>query len=189
MVLGNRIEWFWISSTRLSLSLAAYSEAFLYPQPIPCFLPRNPPTRGRSLGSSGFAHRYSRNHICFLFLTLIRCFSLGGCLLVFTQETLMSGLPHSETAGSQVACHLPDAIVDGNVLLRLKQPRHSLSALIKVALIYLTFLLLTGNSIHFSKNGGLREIRTPDLLVANEALFQLSYEPISIKKAGGASFT
>ena len=137
VVLGNRIEWFWISSTRLSLSLATYSEAFLYPQPIPCFLPRNRCPKA-PLGSSGFAHRYSRNHICFLFLTLIRCFSLGGCLLVQAQETLMSGLPHSETAGSQVACHLPDAIADGNVLLRLKQPRHPLSALFKVALIYLT---------------------------------------------------
>ena len=109
-------------------------------------------------------------------------FQFGWLPSCLRKIRLKRGFPHSETAGSQVACHLPDAIVDGNVLLRLKQPRHSLSALIKVALIYLTFLLLTGNSIHFSKNGGLREIRTPDLLVANEALFQLSYEPMKLKK-------
>ena len=30
------------------------------------------------LGSSAFARRYLRNHYCFLFLSLLRCFSSGG---------------------------------------------------------------------------------------------------------------
>ena len=32
------------------------------------------------LGSFGFARRYSRNHFCFLFLRLLRCFSSPGSL-------------------------------------------------------------------------------------------------------------
>ena len=32
------------------------------------------------MGSSGFARRYSRNHCCFLFLRLLRCFSSPGSL-------------------------------------------------------------------------------------------------------------
>ena len=32
------------------------------------------------LGSSGFARRYFRNHYCFLFLRLLRCFSSPGSL-------------------------------------------------------------------------------------------------------------
>ena len=32
------------------------------------------------LGSSGFARRYFRNHCCFLFLRLLRCFSSPGSL-------------------------------------------------------------------------------------------------------------
>ena len=33
------------------------------------------------LGSSAFARRYLRNHCCFLFLSLLRCFSSGGSRL------------------------------------------------------------------------------------------------------------
>ena len=33
------------------------------------------------LGSSAFARRYLRNHYCFLFLSLLRCFSSGGSRL------------------------------------------------------------------------------------------------------------
>ena len=38
--------------------------------------PRSAPHSG--LGSSGSARRYSRNHFCFLFLRLLRCFSSPG---------------------------------------------------------------------------------------------------------------
>ena len=31
--------------------------------------------------------------------------------------------------------------------------------------------------------GGAEGIRTPDLLIANETLYQLSYDPVPLKKA------
>ena len=34
--------------------------------------------------------------------------------------------------------------------------------------------------------GGLKEIRTPDLFIANEALYQLSYEPTKVIKPNEA---
>ncbi|KKU87615.1 MAG: hypothetical protein UY16_C0022G0015 [Candidatus Gottesmanbacteria bacterium GW2011_GWA2_47_9] len=42
MVLGNRIEVFWISDTRFSLSLTAYSKAFSYPRHSHVFCPTTP---------------------------------------------------------------------------------------------------------------------------------------------------
>ena len=39
-----------------------------------------PRTRRYGLGSSAFARRYLRNHYCFLFLRLLRCFSSPGSL-------------------------------------------------------------------------------------------------------------
>ena len=41
---------------------------------------RTPQCTHRGLGSSGFARRYFRNHCCFLFLRLLRCFSSPGSL-------------------------------------------------------------------------------------------------------------
>ncbi len=42
--------------------------------------PTTPRRKRRGLGCSRFAHRYSGNHICFLFLRVLRCFSSPGCL-------------------------------------------------------------------------------------------------------------
>ena len=41
---------------------------------------RTPGCSHPGLGSSGFARRYFRNHGCFLFLRLLRCFSSPGSL-------------------------------------------------------------------------------------------------------------
>ena len=41
---------------------------------------RTPKCTHLGLGSSGFARRYFRNHCCFLFLRLLRCFSSPGSL-------------------------------------------------------------------------------------------------------------
>ena len=41
---------------------------------------RTPACTHAGLGSSGFARRYFRNHCCFLFLRLLRCFSSPGSL-------------------------------------------------------------------------------------------------------------
>ena len=64
------------SDTRLSRSMAELSRRFFYQvtvdiavlQPRAC---RNTP----GLGSSAFARHYLRNHCCFLFLQVLRCFS------------------------------------------------------------------------------------------------------------------
>ena len=65
-----------ISNTRLSRPLAKLSRMFFYQiqvnvvvlQPRAC---RNTP----GLGYSAFARHYLRNHCCFLFLQVLRCFS------------------------------------------------------------------------------------------------------------------
>ena len=44
------------------------------------FAVRTPKCTHSGLGSSGFARRYFRNHGCFLFLRLLRCFSSPGSL-------------------------------------------------------------------------------------------------------------
>ena len=41
---------------------------------------RTPKSKLSGLGSSAFARRYLRNHFCFLFLRLLRCFSSPGSL-------------------------------------------------------------------------------------------------------------
>ena len=52
---------------------------FCYPQRIN-YTVRTPACTHAGLGSSGFARRYFRNHCCFLFLRLLRCFSSPGSL-------------------------------------------------------------------------------------------------------------
>ena len=43
--------------------------------------PATPAYKYTGLGFSAFARRYLRNHCCFLFLRVLRCFSSPGCLL------------------------------------------------------------------------------------------------------------
>ncbi len=67
------------------------------------------------LASSAFAHHYSRNHTCFLFLRVLRCFtSPRSHQPVYTfngrrHPMTSAGLPHSETPGSKSGCRLPEA--------------------------------------------------------------------------------
>ena|GEM_PF-914157 len=44
----------------------------------PCASPSTPSGMPDGLGSSAFARHYSRNHCCFLFLRVLRCFSSPG---------------------------------------------------------------------------------------------------------------
>ena len=65
-----------VSDTRLSRPTARLSRRFSYQ--TDCDLAVLQPRRRRNapgLGSSAFARRYSRNHCCFLFLRVLRCFS------------------------------------------------------------------------------------------------------------------
>ena len=69
-----------ISRTGLSPSLAGLSRAF----PVKSSSLNAVHTPGCThpgLGSSAFARRYLRNHYCFLFLSLLRCFSSRGSRL------------------------------------------------------------------------------------------------------------
>ena len=67
------------------------------------------------LASSAFAHHYSRNRGCFLFLRVLRCFTSPRYLhppYVFRRgrrATTPARFPHSETPGSQPGYRLPGA--------------------------------------------------------------------------------
>ena len=96
------------------------------------YLPhRSPTTPSRTrdgLASSAFARHYLRNHCCFLFLPLIRCFSSGGWQLMFT-DLQSVGFPHSDTPASTVVCTSPGIFAAYHVLRRLQEPRHPPCAL------------------------------------------------------------
>ena len=68
-----------ISPTGLSPPTVALSSAVLLwlCHDLRVLQPRNR-RNGSGLGSSAFARHYSRNHYCFLFLCLLRCFSSAG---------------------------------------------------------------------------------------------------------------
>jgi hypothetical protein len=67
------------------------------------------------LASSPFAHHYSGNRGCFLFLRVLRCFTspryhpLPYAFRQGRRPMTAAGFPHSETPGSQPGCRLPGA--------------------------------------------------------------------------------
>ena len=84
------------------------------------------------LGSSPVARHYWGNHVCFLFLEVLRCFSSLGWRHrpVPTAAVLQTaGLSHSEIPGSEVICTYPGLIAAYHVLHRLHEPRHPPCAL------------------------------------------------------------
>ena len=82
------------------------------------------------LGSSAFARHYSRNHYCFLFLCLLRCFSSAGSPPRSRMSGLQpDGLPHSEIRASSLICSYTRLIAACHVLLRLQEPWHPPCAL------------------------------------------------------------
>ena len=109
-----------ISNTRLSRSMVQLSRRFFYQvtvnvavlQPRAC---RNTP----GLGCSAFARHYLRNHCCFLFLQVLRCFSSLRSPHIVVIPLQGIGFPHSEISGSRVICTSPELIAACHVLLRL----------------------------------------------------------------------
>ena len=97
----------------LSLSARLVDPARTAPQPRT----RNPyqVSHAHGLGSSAFAHHYSRNHYCFLFLRVLRCFTSPRShqppYTFRRRRHPMTGarFPHSEIPGSQSGCRLPEA--------------------------------------------------------------------------------
>src|SRR3712207_2530876 len=67
------------------------------------------------LASSAFARHYSRNHGCFLFLWVLRCFTSPRSLhtpYVFrrgSHHMTGAGFPHSDILGSTLGWQLPEA--------------------------------------------------------------------------------
>jgi hypothetical protein len=67
------------------------------------------------LASSPFAHHYSGNHNCFLFLRVLRCFTSPRShqppYTFRRRRHPMTGarFPHSEIPGSKSGCRLPEA--------------------------------------------------------------------------------
>ena len=67
------------------------------------------------LACSAFAHHYSRNRFCFLFLRVLRCFTspryhpLPYAFRQGRHPMTGAGFPHSEILGSTPGCRLPEA--------------------------------------------------------------------------------
>jgi hypothetical protein len=92
------------TNTRLSDSLHPRQKALNRPTtPTP---QRLPAWHAIGLASSAFARHYSRNHGCFLFLWVLRCFTSPRSLhtpYVFrrgSHHMTGAGFPHSEILGS-----------------------------------------------------------------------------------------
>ena len=84
------------------------------------------------MGSSPVARHYWGNHVCFLFLEVLRCFSSLGWRhrkLPTAAVLQTAGLSHSEIPGSEVICTYPGLIAAYHVLHRLHEPRHPPCAL------------------------------------------------------------
>ena len=82
------------------------------------------------LGSCAFARHYLRNHFCFLFLRVLRCFSSPGLLGALRRAAIAcGGLPHSEIHAYAGICPWAWLIAACHVLRRLREPRHPSCAL------------------------------------------------------------
>ncbi len=109
-----------ISNTRLSRSMVQLSRRFFYQVTVNVAVLQPRARRDApGLGSSAFARHYLRNHCCFLFLQVLRCFSSlrSPHFVVIPLQGI--GFPHSEIRGSRVICTSPRLIAACHVLLRL----------------------------------------------------------------------
>jgi hypothetical protein len=92
------------------------------------------------LGSSAFARHYSRNHCCFLFLRLLRCFSSAGqppSLDIPTKSGWVAPFGHPRI---NPPCGSPWLFAAWHVLLRLQEPRHPPCALVHLQFTYAPLL-------------------------------------------------
>ena len=86
-------------------------------QVLPLPLPRNACrlSHAQGLASSAFAHHYSRNRCCFLFLQVLRCFTspryhpLPYAFRQGRPPMTTAGFPHSEILESTPGCRLLEA--------------------------------------------------------------------------------
>ena len=116
---------------KLPLTFARHAPTVLQPRVMHCYI--------LGLGSCAFARHYLRNHFCFLFLRVMRCFSSPGSPSDLCQNTAPAcgGLPHSDIRGSGDICSSPRLFAACHVLLRLREPRHPSCALLSFPLTIL----------------------------------------------------
>ena len=123
-----------ISLTGLSPAMVRFSTRFCYPYRVALLAvlqPRLLHCYNAGLGSCAFARHYLRNHYCFLFLRVLRCFSSPGLPHAWRGIRISpDGLPHSEIRASLSICLLARLIAACHVLLRLREPRHPSCALL-----------------------------------------------------------
>src|ERR1700716_3958722 len=87
------------------------------------------------LASSAFARHYSRNHNCFLFLRVLRCFTSPRSLLhpmhsdTGNTTSLVPGYPIRTSSDPRSVDNSPRHIAASHVLHRLLMPRHPPCAL------------------------------------------------------------
>ena len=83
-----------VSNTRLSRSAAGLSRPFFYQMTVNVSVLQPRPRRNAAgLGSSAFARRYLRNHFCFLFLQVLRCFSSLRSPLILGNDSSSHWVP------------------------------------------------------------------------------------------------
>ena len=118
--------------------------------------PATPSGKPDGLGCSAFARHYLRNHCCFLFLRVLRCFTSPGVALkpyVFrlaVSRHYRDGFPHSEISGSKRVCRSPKLIAAYHVLHRLLMPRHPSCALMQLdqKILVILFVSTLGEELH-----------------------------------------
>ena len=96
-----------------------------------------PAVTGAGLGCCAFARHYLRNHCCFLFLRVLRCFSSPGWPRAWRGAAVArGGLPHSEIRAWAGICPWARLIAACHVLLRLREPRHPSCALFSFPCVF-----------------------------------------------------
>ena len=117
---------------KLPLTFARHASTVLQPRVMHCYI--------LGLGSCAFARHYLRNHFCFLFLRVMRCFSSPGSPRTWCGTGIAAGgLPHSEIRVSMSICLYTRLIAAYHVLLRLREPRHPSCALLSFPLTFILF--------------------------------------------------
>ena len=115
---------------KLPLTFAAGASTVLQPRVMHCYI--------LGLGSCAFARHYLRNHFCFLFLRVMRCFSSPGSPPTRWGTAIANGgLPHSEIRASMGICPYARLIAAYHVLRRLREPRHPSCALLSFPFLFL----------------------------------------------------
>jgi hypothetical protein len=97
-----------------------------------CAGPTTPGGMPPGLGCSASARHYSRNHCCFLFLRVLRCFSSPGRSPCGYPDFIGMGCPIRTPADISVVCTSPQLFAAYRVLRHRWEPRHPPCALISL---------------------------------------------------------